>query len=80
MIKETICFIEASGLLWAILQLSPIQVMRAGNNQRPLTPGQSQQSQQESLAANPALAFAGMPGESCSDLLFLLLMQVSWIG
>ncbi|XP_057208264.1 pumilio homolog 2 isoform X3 [Triplophysa rosa] len=41
------------------------QVMRAGNNQRPLTPGQSQQSQQESLAAaaaNPALAFTGMPG------------------
>ncbi|KAG1946539.1 pumilio [Pimephales promelas] len=38
------------------------QVMRAGTNQRPLTPGQSQQSQQESLAANPALAFAGMPG------------------
>ncbi|KAK6297175.1 hypothetical protein J4Q44_G00317580 [Coregonus suidteri] len=41
------------------------QVMRAGNNQRPLTPGQGQQSQQESLAAaaaNPALAYAGMPG------------------
>ncbi|XP_056619837.1 pumilio homolog 2 isoform X6 [Triplophysa dalaica] len=41
------------------------QVMRAGNNQRPLTPGQSQQSQQESLAAaagNQALAFTGMPG------------------
>ncbi|XP_067240769.1 pumilio homolog 2 isoform X7 [Chanodichthys erythropterus] len=41
------------------------QVMRAGTNQRPLTPGQSQQSQQESLAAaaaNPALAFTGMPG------------------
>ncbi|CAB1342677.1 unnamed protein product [Coregonus sp. 'balchen'] len=39
------------------------QVMRPGNNQRPLTPGQSQQSQQESLAAaaaaNPALAYAG---------------------
>uniref|UniRef100_A0A671N9A1 PUM-HD domain-containing protein n=1 Tax=Sinocyclocheilus anshuiensis TaxID=1608454 RepID=A0A671N9A1_9TELE len=41
------------------------QVMRAGTNQRPLTPGQSQQSQQESLAAaaaNPALAFTGMTG------------------
>uniref|UniRef100_A0A8C3ATB2 Pumilio RNA binding family member 2 n=1 Tax=Cyclopterus lumpus TaxID=8103 RepID=A0A8C3ATB2_CYCLU len=42
------------------------QVMRAGNNQRPLTPGQGQQSQQESLAAaaaaNPALAYAGMSG------------------
>uniref|UniRef100_A0A672NK96 Pumilio RNA binding family member 2 n=1 Tax=Sinocyclocheilus grahami TaxID=75366 RepID=A0A672NK96_SINGR len=41
------------------------QVIRAGTNQRPLTPGQSQQSQQESLAAaaaNPALAFTGMPG------------------
>ncbi|XP_030627119.1 pumilio homolog 2 isoform X4 [Chanos chanos] len=41
------------------------QVMRAGTNQRPLTPGQGQQSQQESLAAaaaNPALAFTGMPG------------------
>ncbi|TRY86624.1 hypothetical protein DNTS_018596 [Danionella cerebrum] len=46
------------------------QVMRAGTNQRPLTPGQSQQSQQESLAAaaaaaaatNPTLAFAGIPG------------------
>ncbi|KAI1895139.1 hypothetical protein AGOR_G00103230 [Albula goreensis] len=37
------------------------QVMRAGNSQRPLTPGQGQQNQQESLAAaaaaNPALAF-----------------------
>lgn len=43
-----------------------IQVMRTGTNQRPLTPGQGQQSQQESLAAaaaaNPALAYAGMPG------------------
>lgn len=43
-----------------------LQVMRAGNNQRPLTPGQGQQSQQESLAAaaaaNPALAYAGMSG------------------
>uniref|UniRef100_A0A3B4T8F7 Pumilio RNA binding family member 2 n=1 Tax=Seriola dumerili TaxID=41447 RepID=A0A3B4T8F7_SERDU len=43
------------------------QVMRTGANQRPLTPGQGQQSQQESLAAaaaaaNPALAYAGMPG------------------
>ncbi|XP_043963246.1 pumilio homolog 2 isoform X6 [Gambusia affinis] len=42
------------------------QVMRTGTNQRPLTPGQGQQSQQESLAAaaaaNPALAYAGMPG------------------
>nr|XP_046153829.1 pumilio homolog 2 isoform X1 [Oncorhynchus gorbuscha]XP_046153830.1 pumilio homolog 2 isoform X1 [Oncorhynchus gorbuscha]XP_046153832.1 pumilio homolog 2 isoform X1 [Oncorhynchus gorbuscha]XP_046153833.1 pumilio homolog 2 isoform X1 [Oncorhynchus gorbuscha] len=40
------------------------QAMRAGNNQRPLTPGQGQQSQQDSLAAavaNPALAYAGMP-------------------
>lgn len=44
--------------------------MRQGNNQRPLTPGQGQQSQQESLAAaaaaaaaaNPALAYAGMSG------------------
>lgn len=40
--------------------------MRTGTNQRPLTPGQGQQSQQESLAAaaaaNPALAYAGMPG------------------
>lgn len=40
--------------------------MRTGANQRPLTPGQGQQSQQESLAAaaaaNPALAYAGMPG------------------
>lgn len=43
-----------------------LQVMRTGNNQRPLTPGQGQQSQQESLAAaaaaNPALAYAGMSG------------------
>uniref|UniRef100_A0A3B5BAU5 Pumilio RNA binding family member 2 n=1 Tax=Stegastes partitus TaxID=144197 RepID=A0A3B5BAU5_9TELE len=42
------------------------QVMRTGTNQRPLTPGQGQQSQQESLAAaaaaNPALAYTGMPG------------------
>ncbi|XP_055005531.1 pumilio homolog 2 isoform X2 [Boleophthalmus pectinirostris] len=42
------------------------QVMRTGGSQRPLTPGQGQQSQQESLAAaaaaNPALAYAGMPG------------------
>uniref|UniRef100_A0A8D3CFJ0 PUM-HD domain-containing protein n=1 Tax=Scophthalmus maximus TaxID=52904 RepID=A0A8D3CFJ0_SCOMX len=42
------------------------QVMRTGTNQRPLTPGQGQQSQQESLAAaaaaNPALAYAGMQG------------------
>ncbi|XP_066532480.1 pumilio homolog 2 isoform X4 [Hoplias malabaricus] len=41
------------------------QVMRAGTSQRPLTPGQNQQSQQESLAAaaaNPALAFTSMPG------------------
>ncbi|XP_068199031.1 pumilio homolog 2 isoform X6 [Antennarius striatus] len=42
------------------------QVMRTGTSQRPLTPGQGQQSQQESLAAaaaaNPALAYAGMPG------------------
>lgn len=42
-----------------------LQVMRAGTNQRPLTPGQGGQSQQESLAAaaNPALAFTSMPGE-----------------
>ena len=41
------------------------QVMRAGSSQRPLTPGQGQQSQQESLAAaaNPALAYAGMSGQ-----------------
>lgn len=43
-----------------------LQVMRTGTNQRPLTPGQGQQSQQESLAAaaaaNPALAYTGMPG------------------
>uniref|UniRef100_A0AAY4AVX1 PUM-HD domain-containing protein n=1 Tax=Denticeps clupeoides TaxID=299321 RepID=A0AAY4AVX1_9TELE len=41
------------------------QVMRAGTNQRPLTPGQGGQSQQDTLAAaaaNPALAFTGMPG------------------
>lgn len=42
------------------------QVMRTGANQRPLTPGQGQQSQQESLAAaaaaNPALAYTGMSG------------------
>ncbi|RXM30439.1 Pumilio-like 2 [Acipenser ruthenus] len=46
------------------------QMMRAGNNQRPLTPNQGQQNQQaESLAAaaNPALAFSqglatGIPG------------------
>lgn len=54
--------------------------MRAGTNQRPLTPGQSQQSQQESLAAaaaNPALAFAGMPGEAGTDLVFLFeLVQI----
>lgn len=41
--------------------------MRTGTNQRPLTPGQGQQSQQESLAAaaaaNPALAYTGMPGK-----------------
>lgn len=45
---------------------SVFQVMRTGTNQRPLTPGQGQQSQQESLAAaaaaNPALAYTGMPG------------------
>ncbi|XP_062858038.1 pumilio homolog 2 isoform X2 [Trichomycterus rosablanca] len=36
------------------------QVMRSGTSQRPLTPGQSQQSQQESLAAaNSGLAFTG---------------------
>lgn len=50
-----------------------LQVMRAGNNQRPLTPGQGGQSQQESLAAaaaaNPALAFARMPGENVLVLL-----------
>lgn len=43
-----------------------LQVLRTGTNQRPLTPGQGQQSQQESLAAaaaaNPALAYTGMPG------------------
>ncbi|CAL9691972.1 unnamed protein product [Knipowitschia caucasica] len=39
------------------------QVMRTGANQRPLTPGQGQQSQQESLAAaNSALAYASMSG------------------
>uniref|UniRef100_A0A3B4ARZ5 PUM-HD domain-containing protein n=1 Tax=Periophthalmus magnuspinnatus TaxID=409849 RepID=A0A3B4ARZ5_9GOBI len=42
------------------------QVMRTGGSQRPLTPGQGQQSQQESLAAaaaaNPALAYTGMQG------------------
>uniref|UniRef100_A0A3B3QP84 Pumilio RNA binding family member 2 n=1 Tax=Paramormyrops kingsleyae TaxID=1676925 RepID=A0A3B3QP84_9TELE len=39
------------------------QVMRTGASQRPLTPGQGQQNQQESLAAgNPALAFGqGLP-------------------
>uniref|UniRef100_A0A674EGI4 Pumilio RNA binding family member 2 n=1 Tax=Salmo trutta TaxID=8032 RepID=A0A674EGI4_SALTR len=49
----------------AVGLLFSLQVMRAGNNQRPLTPGQGQQSQQDSLAAaaaNPALAYAGMPG------------------
>lgn len=50
------------------LSLFLLQVMRSGANQRPLTPGQGQQSQQESLAAaaaaaaNPALAYTGMPG------------------
>ncbi|XP_052441817.1 pumilio homolog 2-like isoform X10 [Carassius gibelio] len=46
------------------------QVIRAGTSQRPLTPGQSQQSQQESLAAaaaNPALAFTGMPVSGCTS-------------
>lgn len=47
-----------------------LQVMRTGTNQRPLTPGQGQQSQQESLAAaaaaNPALAYTGMPGKYIS--------------
>ncbi|XP_051954771.1 pumilio homolog 2-like isoform X7 [Xyrauchen texanus] len=38
------------------------QVMRAGTNQRPLTPGQSQQESLAAAAANPALAFTGMPG------------------
>ena len=56
---------------WSSLSLS-LQVMRPGNNQRPLTPGQGQQSQQESLAAaaaaNPALAYAGMPGQWLSSV------------
>lgn len=43
--------------------VNPSQVMRTGASQRPLTPGQGQQNQQESLAAgNPALAFGqGLP-------------------
>ncbi|XP_051954764.1 pumilio homolog 2-like isoform X1 [Xyrauchen texanus] len=45
------------------------QVMRAGTNQRPLTPGQSQQESLAAAAANPALAFTGMPGESPSSFL-----------
>lgn len=49
------------------------QVMRAGGNQRPLTPSQGQQGQQNdqlvaAAAVNSALAFgqglaAGVPGE-----------------
>lgn len=50
--------------------------MRTGTNQRPLTPGQGQQSQQESLAAaaaaNPALAYTGMPGW-CNNISYILL-------
>lgn len=49
--------------------ICPLQVLRAGTGQRPLTPNQGQQGQQaESLAAaNPTLAFGqglatGMPG------------------
>lgn len=49
--------------------ICPLQVLRAGAGQRPLTPNQGQQGQQaESLAAaNPTLAFGqglatGMPG------------------
>ncbi|XP_039637131.1 pumilio homolog 2 isoform X11 [Perca fluviatilis] len=55
------CVRQRPDILWLFNQ-----VMRTGNNQRPLTPGQGQQSQQESLAAaaaaNPALAYAGMSG------------------
>lgn len=50
-----------------------VQVMRAGGNQRPLTPSQGQQGQQNdqlvaAAAVNSALAFgqglaAGVPGE-----------------
>lgn len=54
------------GKFMGALNAEYLQVMRTGTNQRPLTPGQGQQSQQESLAAaaaaNPALAYAGMPG------------------
>lgn len=51
-----------------------LKVMRAGGNQRPLTPSQGQQGQQNdqlvaAAAVNSALAFgqglaAGVPGES----------------
>lgn len=54
--------------------------MRAGGNQRPLTPSQGQQGQQNdqlvaAAAVNSALAFgqglaAGVPGEPLSVLLY----------
>lgn len=57
----------------APLLLFPLKVMRAGGNQRPLTPSQGQQGQQNdqlvaAAAVNSALAFgqglaAGVPGE-----------------
>lgn len=59
--------------------------MRAGGNQRPLTPSQGQQGQQNdqlvaAAAVNSALAFgqglaAGVPGEYDTLLLHLILKQ-----
>lgn len=56
-----------------LLLLFSLKVMRAGGNQRPLTPSQGQQGQQNdqlvaAAAVNSALAFgqglaAGVPGE-----------------
>lgn len=60
--------------LLLIVSLCFVQVMRAGGNQRPLTPNQGQQGQQNdqlvaAAAVNSALAFgqglaAGVPGET----------------
>lgn len=63
------------------------QVMRAGGNQRPLTPSQGQQGQQNeqlvaAAAVNSALAFgqglaAGVPGE---ELAFVATEQKALLG
>lgn len=66
-----------------IFDLCSSQVMRAGGNQRPLTPSQGQQGQQTeqlvaAAAVNSALAFgqglaAGVPGKGLLKHLFSLL-------